>query len=345
MRKSKRVSRVGTRRASKKGFRKAIRASSKRESGANRSVRLSKKKKSKHLSWQLHKPKYFNLHESNSTGMDNAWWVGKTKKRFFLVGNEIGQVEGAYKTVGDALNADGIQYCGGTVEIDTNIHLEELLEILGTQAFDPFLSNTDSLTLNSVDIDIDSLKEFVAWYAEICGDSKTKSAKVTRIWKALGTLRRGEPSLGRLTLAENTWLEIAFTHLIRIYEKRKAGSPGKGAFCTFIVGKAYVQFLASWEAEKLLCEAASAKSVPEIAATLTTKDDEALRKWGFKAPEISPNYSQTIEIKDLRDLAYAARLAFRVMKQVYRVTEFDSATFKENIPKQDVAPPGPMLAS
>ena len=60
--------------------------------------------------------------------------------------------------------------------------------------------------------------------------------------------------------------------------------------------------------------------------------DEALRALGFKAPEISPNYSQTIEIEDVKDLAYAARFAFRVLKKVYRVSDFSSATFKERVP-------------
>ena len=94
------------------------------------------------------------------------------------------------------------------------------------------------------------------------------------------------------------------------------------AFCIFEVGKVYVQFLASWDAETLLCEAVSAKSVPEIAPVLKTEGDEALRKLGFKPPEISPNYSQTIKIKSAEDLGYATRLAFRVLKQAYRVANF-----------------------
>jgi hypothetical protein len=60
--------------------------------------------------------------------------------------------------------------------------------------------------------------------------------------------------------------------------------------------------------------------------------DEALRTLGFKAPEISPNYSQTIEIEDVKDLTYAARFAFRVLKKVYRVSDFSSATFKVRVP-------------
>jgi hypothetical protein len=93
-----------------------------------------------------------------------------------------------------------------------------------------------------------------------------------------------------------------------------------------------VQFLASWDAGELLCETVSAKTVPEIGAVLATRGDEALRNLGFKAPEISPNYSQTIKIEDNKDLAYGARLAFRVLKQVYKVTDLSLATFEENIP-------------
>jgi hypothetical protein len=110
--------------------------------------------------------------------------------------------------------------------------------------------------------------------------------------KALETLRSGEPPLGSLTSEERSWLATAFARLNRIYEKREAGRPGKNAFCIFEVGKVYVQFLASWDAETLLCEAVSAKSVPEIAPVLKTEGEEALQRFGFKAPEVSPNYSQ-----------------------------------------------------
>jgi hypothetical protein len=81
-----------------------------------------------------------------------------------------------------------------------------------------------------------------------------------------------------------------------------------------------------------VCEAVSAKFVPEMAAILTTGGDEILRRLGFEAPEISPNYSQTIKVKGPEDLAYAARLAFRVLKQVYRVADFGLATFDVKIP-------------
>jgi hypothetical protein len=116
-------------------------------------------------------------------------------------------------------------------------------------------------------------------------------AAAARARAALEALRPNEPPLGDLTADEQSWLAIAFAHLNRIYEKREEGSPGNGAFCVFAVGKAYVQFLALWDAEKLLCETVSAKFDPEIATVLKLGGDEALRTLGFKAPEISPNYS------------------------------------------------------
>jgi hypothetical protein len=48
---------------------------------------------------------------------------------------------------------------------------------------------------------------------------------------------------------------------------------------------------------------------------------------GFNEPEISSNYSQTINIKNVDDLGYAARLGFRVLKEAYLVADFGAATF------------------
>jgi hypothetical protein len=56
---------------------------------------------------------------------------------------------------------------------------------------------------------------------------------------------------------------------------------------------------------------------------------QALHRFGLEVPEISPNYSQTIKFEGVADLGYAARVVFRVFKQVYRVAEFSSATFRE----------------
>jgi hypothetical protein len=69
-------------------------------------------------------------------------------------------------TISEALDYEAIQYAGGTVEIETNIHLEELLEIMDMHNFEPFLHNTDSLTINGVEIDMDSFRRFVVWLAK-----------------------------------------------------------------------------------------------------------------------------------------------------------------------------------
>ena len=166
------------------------------------------------------------------------------------------------------------------------------------------------------------------------GEHVFQQFKASRATAAMETLRSSEPPLGNLTSEEKSWLATAFAHLNRIYENREVGRPGKEAFCIFEVGNLYVQFRASWDAEQLVCEAASAKSVPELGLILTTESDEALHRLGFEAPEISPNYSQTIKIEGVEDLGYTARLAFRVLKQVYLVADFSSATFRENIPRR-----------
>jgi hypothetical protein len=146
-------------------------------------------------------------------------------------------------------------------------------------------------------------------------------------------LRAGEPSLGSLTREEQSWLVTAVIYLNRIFEERKDGRPGNQAFCIFDVGKLYVQFLAPWDGEELVCEAASAKTVPIIGEILAKEGSETLRKLGFDPPAISPNYSQLIKIGGADDLGYAARLGFRVLKQVFQVTDFSAATFGENIPE------------
>jgi hypothetical protein len=78
----------------------------------------------------------------------------------------------AQMSLADVLAVDAQQYAGGTVEIDTNISLEELFEIMNMYNFEPFLSNTDSLTLNGVEIDIESFRNFVIWYAAVCKKTK-----------------------------------------------------------------------------------------------------------------------------------------------------------------------------
>jgi hypothetical protein len=159
-----------------------------------------------------------------------------------------------------------------------------------------------------------------------------EQSKAVRANVALKALRPGEAPVGSLTSEEQKWLVTAFAQLNRIYEKRRAGSPGKNAFCVFEAGSVYVQFLASWDADQLVCEAASAKSVPEIASILQADGNNVLRSLGFNDPEISPNYSQTIDIKGVNDIGYATRLGFRTLKKAYRVTDFGAATFRVNSP-------------
>jgi hypothetical protein len=58
--------------------------------------------------------------------------------------------------------------------------------------------------------------------------------------------------------------------------------------------------------------------VPEVASILTqAKRNQLEHEFGFAAPGHSKNFSQKIEIKGKEDLAYVARLAFRVLRDVY----------------------------
>ena len=128
---------------------------------------------------------------------------------------------------------------------------------------------------------------------------------------ALEALRSGEPPLGDLTSDEQNWLVNAMSCLNAIYQKRANGGPGNSPFCIFAFRPVYVQFLAPSACRQLVCEAVSARSVPDVAMTLTPERENALRDLGFSPPSVSPNYSQIIEIAKFADLGYAARLAFR----------------------------------
>ena len=57
-----------------------------------------------------------------------------------------------------------------------------------------------------------------------------------------------------------------------------------------------------------------------------------MQEFGFTAPGYSKNFSQKIEIKDKDDLAYVARMAFRVLRDIYDVTDFGAAKVKVLIP-------------
>jgi hypothetical protein len=107
------------------------------------------------------------MRERNDSGMDNDWYVGKRKKGFYLWVSEQGDVAGPCGTIAEALSDDGRGYSGGQVEINTNISLEELFGIMDMNSFGALLYNTDTLTINDVEISMDSFKDVVVWYADI----------------------------------------------------------------------------------------------------------------------------------------------------------------------------------
>jgi hypothetical protein len=117
--------------------------------------------------------------------------------------------------------------------------------------------------------------------------------------------------------------------LIQIEDYRKGKTANKSGHCIFEVGTAYVQFQAPNYAGYLSGEAVSGKLLPAIAAILTAeKIDRLTGEFGFMAPGGSPNFAQRIEIRSRADLAYAARLAYRIFREIYDVTSFDAARFK-----------------
>jgi RNA polymerase Rpb1, domain 1 len=151
---------------------------------------------------------------------------------------------------------------------------------------------------------------------------------------ALENLRPGEPSLSPLTWEEQNWLGTAMAHLMHIYQKRALGGPTGSCFCIFGFdpGHIFVQYLAPFDVEEcLFCEAVFSSFTN---APLTFEQENLLRYFGFAPPGASPNYSQTIDIRGITDLGYAARLAFRVLKQVYRISHFEFGKFKLRIPRE-----------
>jgi hypothetical protein len=101
--------------------------------------------------------------------------VYKKRKGFYLWGSEVGEVGAPSRTIREALDWEGNQYGGEDVEIDMNIQLEEVFEIMNTSNFEPLLNNMSSLRINGVPIDVQSLRNFVAWYAtyrEVLAESK-----------------------------------------------------------------------------------------------------------------------------------------------------------------------------
>jgi hypothetical protein len=154
-------------------------------------------------------------------------------------------------------------------------------------------------------------------------------------WKAatlkalLVTPRQDEPSLRDLSPADQSWLVTALTHLIQIDESRKAENVFGSAYCIFEVGLAYFQCLAPSFGTYLRCESVSEKCVPAIASILTReKKNRLVHEFEFTDPGHSKNFSRKIEIKGKADLAYVARMAFRVLRDVYDVKDFGATKFK-----------------
>jgi hypothetical protein len=146
------------------------------------------------------------------------------------------------------------------------------------------------------------------------------------------TLRPDEAPLGELALVDWRWLETAMTHLTQIDQSRRAVNVCDNAYCTFDVGLAYFQCLAPPFGSYLRCETVSEKCVPEIAEILTPeKRDRLVHEFGFSSS--TKNFEQRIAINGDEDLAYVARMAFRVLKDIYGVKDFGAAKFKLSMPK------------
>jgi hypothetical protein len=106
--------------------------------------------------------KYFDLEEG-----DYAYWrVYKKRKGFYLWASEQGEIGGPCTTISEALDCDANQYGAERAKIDTNIQLEELFDIMNMHNFEPFMHNLSRLELNGVEIDAESFRNFVNWYAE-----------------------------------------------------------------------------------------------------------------------------------------------------------------------------------
>ena len=107
----------------------------------------------------------------------------------------------------------------------------------------------------------------------------------------------------------------------------------RNSYCIFEVDDAYFQCLAPYDHTLPFCEAVSAESNPEIGRILTPeKEDRLIREFGFAAPgSSSPNFSQEIEVNSASDLAYAARMAYRVLRDIYGVKDFGTATFRNRL--------------
>jgi len=165
--------------------------------------------------------------------------------------------------------------------------------------------------------------------------ARPSSRKATAFEKTLlTTLRQDEPTLGNLTVTDRNWLTVALAHLIQIDESRRAENAHGSSYCIFETGRAYFQCLAPSFGTYLRCESVSEKFVPEMGAVLTPeKRNQLVQEFGFAAPGYLKNFSQKIDIMSKEDLAFVARMAFRVLRDIYDVTDFGATKFKVSIPE------------
>ncbi|MDH2404211.1 hypothetical protein QCM77_30295 [Bradyrhizobium sp. SSUT18] len=162
--------------------------------------------------------------------------------------------------------------------------------------------------------------------SELVFDEKWKAHPSIIVFRPL---RREESPLGNLSASEKRWLETAFIHLNRIDQRRMTES--SDAYCIFEAGRAYFQCFAPTHDRYFRCESVSEEYVPEIAQVLTReKKDRLVREFGFAAPGASKNSSRKIEIRNAYDLAYVARLALRILRDIYDVRDFELAKFKSS---------------
>jgi len=161
------------------------------------------------------------------------------------------------------------------------------------------------------------------------GDHIHEQSKASARETEVTVVRPGEPPLGRLSAVEQGWLQSAFKCLVQIEDYRTGQTANRSGHCIFEIGRAYVQFQAPNYAGYLICEAVSGRLLPDIAAILTPeKTGRLIGEFGFIAPGRSPNFARHIQVESTADLACAARLAYRVFRDIYDVKSFDAATFK-----------------
>ena len=65
---------------------------------------------------------------------------------------------------------------GESIKVSANVDLEELLEIMNSPAFGVVLRNLSHISINGVDLDYNSLKDFPEWYDECCKRNQVSTA-------------------------------------------------------------------------------------------------------------------------------------------------------------------------